>query len=197
VTSITQTPNTDVCILGLRYGAAIPPDRRFMMTSLSTRAPAVGEQLVMAGFRAAEDVYPWKGNHIEIEAGIILSTGRVTKCYQQGRDSSRMPWPALEVDCPTIGGMSGGAVFDSSGFLIGLASSSFDCGLDAEPAPTYVALHWPMLGQRFQGEWPVADRPGTSRSLLDLGPRCQIERPDAVRIRREGDKVITDYDSWT
>ena len=151
----------------------------------------------MAGFRGAEAAYPWAGHSLDIEAGILLSTGLVTACYQQGRDSSRMPWPALEVDCPTIGGMSGGAVFDSHGFLIGLISSSFDCGQHAEPAPTYVALHWPMLGQRFQGGWPAVDPPGTWHSLLELGPRCQIERPDAVRIRREGNNVITDYDSWT
>jgi hypothetical protein len=197
VTGITHTPNTDVCILGLRYATIIPPDRRFMMASISTRAPAIGEQLVMAGFRAADTAFPWKDHNVDIEAGIIVSTGQITECYQQGRDSSRMPWPSLEVDCPTIGGMSGGAVFDSRGFLIGVISSSFECGPHTEPAPTYVALLWPMLGLKFQGGWPIADPACTWSSLLDLGPRCQIERPDAIHIRREGNNFITDYDAWT
>lgn len=45
--------------------------------------------------------------------------------YPHGRDRVMLPWPVLEVDCPTWGGMSGGPVFDEHGHLIGLLCSSF------------------------------------------------------------------------
>ncbi len=54
-----------------------------------------------------------------------------------------------------------------------------------------------MLGQRFLGGSPVTEPVGTVSTLLSLGARCRIERPEAVRVRNEGGNVISDYDAWS
>ena len=50
-----------------------------------------------------------------------------------------LPSPCIEVNMETLGGMSGGPVFNEEGRLIGILSSSFDGG------PSYVTLIWDAL----------------------------------------------------
>ena len=50
-----------------------------------------------------------------------------------------MPSPCVEVDMETLGGMSGGPVFNEEGHLVGVVSSSFDGG------PSYITLIWDAL----------------------------------------------------
>ncbi len=68
----------------------------------------------------------------------LVSSGLVTECFPDGR-GERMPSPCVEVDMETLGGMSGGPVFNESGRLVGIVSSSFDGG------PSYVTLIWDAL----------------------------------------------------
>jgi hypothetical protein len=67
-----------------------------------------------------------------------------------------MPASCLEVDMESFGGMSGGAVVNADGDLIGIVSSSFEGG------PTYVTLIWEALRltveskiRSFAGRGPV------------------------------------------
>ncbi len=193
---MAHTDRTDVCILGLTFASAIPDDQTFFMASITTRTPKLDERLVTVGFHPGSKEFEMRDGTLDLEAGILLSSGRVVGEFHTGRGRSK-PWPSLEVECPTVGAMSGGAVFDSRGFLVGLISSGLDRGLDGEPALTWVALLWPMLGQRFLGGWPVTEAVGKVSTLLGLGARCRIERPEAVRVRNEGSDVITDYDAWS
>lgn len=48
----------------------------------------------------------------------------------------------------SVGGMSGGGVFDSEGYLVGIVSSSFDGG------PTYITLVWDAFSLQVEGSIP-------------------------------------------
>ena len=156
---ITFVETTDTCILGLQFATGIPSTRTFYQASLTTRVPAIGEKLMMAGFRAARETFECHEDRpTDLWASLYMSSGVVTQQYLRRRDRGMISWPTLEVDCQTIGGMSGGPVFDSRGFLVGMVTSSFDRGPGEEATPTYTALLWPVFGKKFDGGWPSAQR---------------------------------------
>lgn len=107
--------------------------------------PLVGERLWAMGFR-----------HQGIEHGDALitpmvSSGLVVAAYPNGR-GERMISPCFEVDMETIGGMSGGAVVNSDGLLVGLVSSSWEGG------PSYMTLIWDAVRLRVKGPIPKLRR---------------------------------------
>ena len=107
-----------------------------------------------------------------------------------------LPWPVLEVDCPTWGGMSGGPVFDDRGNLIGLLCSSFS--LDSGDGISYVSLLYPALVVKFQGGWPAAAFQ-EARTLVEMATKmCAIERPEAVSLvfDEATGKTMARYESW-
>jgi hypothetical protein len=56
---------------------------------------------------------------------VLFAARSKTHSTANGRDR-RMPAPCLAVECAVPGGTSGGPVFDSRGYLVGLLSSSYD-----------------------------------------------------------------------
>lgn len=187
----------DIAILGLELRSELPGDRTFRQASISTRLPKIGERVQIVGFRAAaatrEDGADGPG--YGIDAKLFVSAGVVTNRYPERRDSVMLPWPVLEVDCPSWGGMSGGPVFDEHGHLIGLLCSSFS--EESGNGPSYVSLLWPALTASFEGGWPAEAFQG-SRTLQEMAPKmCRIDRPEVVRrIADEFGGSKTIYESW-
>ena len=185
---VTLVGNTDLAILTVEGASALP--EVLHNATISTRLPKVGERIVIAGHPRHE--YEAEGGKEQFGLRMVVAAGTVTARYEQGRDWLR-PWPTLAIDCPALGGMSGGPAFDERGFLIGLLSSSSD----GEPV-AYVSLLWPSLTAKVTPPWP----PGLYQapmSLLEMDRRlCGVERPDALEIVRDGsdgnDKVI--YRPW-
>src|SRR5450432_1387180 len=107
---------------------------------------------------------------------MMVARGKVTARYEHGRDRVLLPAPCFEVDCPAIGGMSGGAAFDEGGFAIGAVTSSIEGG------PTYLSLIWPAMIETIHPMWPsgLYIKP---TSLLEMDRRiCGIHRPEAIKI---------------
>lgn len=107
--------------------------------------PLIGDRLWAIGFR-----------HQKIEEGAayispLVSSGLVTAAYPDGR-GERMASPCFEVAMDTVGGMSGGAVVNADGDLVGILSSSFEGG------PSYVTLIWEALRVRVKGAIPILQR---------------------------------------
>lgn len=103
--------------------------------------PLLGDRLWAIGFR-----------HQAVRDGAALispmiSSGLVTQAFPMGR-GERMPSPCFEVDMETIGGMSGGAVVNAVGEVVGVVSSSPDGG------PSYMTLIWDALRLRVKGAVP-------------------------------------------
>jgi hypothetical protein len=193
----TATPvlNSDLTILGLSYASPMPPDSTFNQAFLTTRLPQIGERLTLAGF-SANSIEGVKDRTFVARGNVLVCVGEVSAQHPVGRDRSMLPWPVLRVDCPAWGGMSGGPVFDASGYVVGVVCSSMSDHTGAG-SPSYVSLLWPAMVHSYQGGWPAKLFQGT-RSLLDVDRRvCSIQRPEAITRTSDGDNVIVRYDYWS
>lgn len=107
--------------------------------------PLVGERLWAMGFRH---------QGINDEAALVtplVSSGLVVAAYPNGR-GERMISPCFEVNMETVGGMSGGAVVNADGFLVGIVSSSWEGG------PSYMTLIWDAVRLRVRSSVPKLQR---------------------------------------
>ena len=139
-TGITFVPETDLAILSLTLINGLPAGGKFRFASLTTRIPRKGELVSIAGFvPSKEDNDEWEPGG-KIRSYPLVSRGKVVQQYAPRRDTVLMRWPALEIDCPSWGGMSGAPVFDLDGWLIGLLSTSFST--EDTPKPSFVSLVW-------------------------------------------------------
>jgi hypothetical protein len=112
-----------------------------MLAPMQIALPLIGERLWAFGFRH---------QNIKDSAALVtpfVSSGLVTSAFPYGR-GSRMPAPCFEVEMDTLGGMSGGAVVNSEGYLVGIVSSSLEGG------PSYVTLIWEAIRLRVKGTTP-------------------------------------------
>jgi hypothetical protein len=133
-----------------------------------------------------------------VKARLIISSGVVTDRYPERVDTYLTPWPAIAVDCPAWGGMSGGPAFDESGALVGLVSASPSTHDPADPSPSLVSLLWPALAYTFEGGWP-APAFTNRRSLAEMAPRvCAIDRPEVISSSVDPDTgvVRVNYAAW-
>ena len=193
--SCTLVPNSDLAIIGLSYASRLPDDKTFAQAHLITRLPGVGERLTLTGFRA-NSVEGVRDRTFIARGNVLVCVGKVTVQYPQGRDRIMLPWPVLEVECPAWGGMSGGPVFDSNGYAVGLVCSSMSDHAGAS-SPAYVSLLWPALTHRYEGGWPRQLFQG-ARSLLEAGrSACSIDKREAITVTSDGHSVTTRYEPWS
>lgn len=157
--------------------------------------PALDEMLTITGFSASGDGTSAIATRTSIEMMPQCVSGRVIDRFLSGRDR-RLPAPCLAVDCAVPGGTSGGPVFDSRGYLVGLLSASYK-GSDL----SFVSHIWPAL-VRAQAcpIWPPPPyelpAPGT---LLFLGRKfgVSIERPDAFKLCAHAGEIALEYFAWS
>ena len=173
VSKITLVPDSDLAILGLTFASPLPPNSTLYKAVISTRLPEIGEHLTVFGFRPFQQTFPRNGTAAMLAAGVLVCTGKVTELYPTGRDKAMLPWPVIEFNCPSWGGMSGGPVFDQAGKVVGLLATSFSA--EDNFGPSYASLLIPALGVRFQGGWPTALFPD-STTLREMGRQlCTID----------------------
>lgn len=123
---------SDLALVSCDLHSDAVEDYPLTMIPICLCLPLPGDMLSAVGFR--------QGIVSGGDTGLtpLCTSGVVTNVFPQGRDE-RMDAPCLEVNMETIGGMSGGPVFNSDGMLVGVVSSSFDGG------PTYVTLVWDAM----------------------------------------------------
>jgi S1-C subfamily serine protease len=182
--------NSDLCLLGVTLATAIPVSRKIHFVTVTTRTPMVGEQLMVVGFRAAQFEFSADHFNSEFRGDLRVGIGPVTEIYLDGRDKIMLPWPTTEVDCVTLGGMSGGPVFDESGRVVGLLTSSIGSDEDA-PGTSHISHLWPALTAEISPTWPGGLHP-PSTALFKMGRLCPIEGCDAMST--EGDDTF--YKVW-
>lgn len=132
---------SDLSLVSCTLNSDAHADLPLMLAPMQIALPLIGERLWAMGFRH---------QGIDGHAGLVtpfISSGLVTAAFPNGR-GERMASSCFEVDMGTIGGMSGGAVVNSQGYLVGIVSSSFDSG------PSYITLIWDALRLRVKGTIP-------------------------------------------
>jgi hypothetical protein len=194
VTHIATVPKSDLAVLSMTLASNFPLDRSFVVASITTRMPAVGEDLTLTGFSAVRQTEEI-ANAMRIELVPGCMKGRVIDIYPEGRDF-RLPAPCLAVECEANGGMSGGPVFDSRGFLVGVVASAFP-GADV----SFVSHIWPAL-VRAQANpvWPIDPYPRPpAGTVLQMGRKfgITIERPDAFELCIHNGEISLRYNAWS
>lgn len=189
IRTIVNHNHSDLAILCLQ--AASPLEAKYVSFALSTRMPSVGEELVMAGFRRAEVAHSHQ--LFSVTGHTFISSGAVTKQYPRQRDSVMLPWPVLEVDCRTVGGMSGGPVLDKYGYCVGVVTSGISDSNDE--GPTYVSMLWPVLSCKFQPNWPRSFF-SEKVCLLNMGQKfVRIEGRHAITWNSDDGRSM--YQPWS
>jgi len=132
----------DLALLSLRLASPVPADGYFRTLSLSTRVPAPGEHLNVVGVRFREgpgSVDPVTGVTDAVEGSglMFVSSGAAGAFSFPAHDSVLAPYPTIEILSGTFGGMSGGAVLDTSGAVVGIISRGWRT--DDREGPTLAA----------------------------------------------------------
>jgi len=179
----------DLALLSLRVASPVPADGYFRTLSLSTRVPAPGEHLNVVGVRFREgpgSVDPVTGvtDAVEGTGLMFVSSGAAGAFSFPAHDSVLAPYPTIEILSGTFGGMSGGAVLDTSGAVVGIISRGWRT--DDREGPTLAAWWTPLLLWRPAASGlPGVDEPGTpvfemrtvnilGRENVDVGPGGQF-----------------------
>lgn len=181
--------DSDVAILRLELCSNLPKDG-LQLASLTTRMPSLGEKVMFVGTRNKGSNTLETPSHIEVRVGI----GEVIEVHASGRDRVMLPGPCFGVKCLTMGGMSGGPVFDSNGNLVGTLTSSFE----DEQGPSYASLWWPASGYEIGTIWPprISELPTNLLALSRIGA-VSIDKPEAISLDyRDGRKDIH-YRPWS
>lgn len=133
---------SDISLVSCTLNSDALANRPLMLAPMKALLPLLGERLWAFGFR-----------HGGIDAGAALltplvSSGLVTAVFPQGR-GERLASSCIEIDMDVRGGMSGGAVVNADGYLVGIVSTSV-----SEGGPTYVTLIWEALRMKVKGPVP-------------------------------------------
>lgn len=135
----------DVVILRLELCSDLP-NGELHLAMLTKRIPEVGERVMIVGTRNHDTDIPDVFGNIDVRVGV----GEVTDVYPEGRDKLMLPHPCFAVKCLTIGGMSGGPVFDGFGNLLGILTSS----IEDDEGPSNASFWWPAAPRQIGTIWP-------------------------------------------
>ncbi len=122
---------TDISIIEVELISELPQDRLFVQAALTTRLPAIGEAIMLVGFRASERhveaidhvYFPKTEGQLRFGLSAFCSVGYVTQ-HNLGETASIVPGVTVTTDCAALGGMSGGPAFDCFGHVFGILSAS-------------------------------------------------------------------------
>ena len=189
VLKFSYDQGNDIAFLSVAASSKLPEDGQYYRMGLTTRAPKNGEKLHIVGFRSETLVEEPQGH--KFAGHMFTSLGAVTAVYPCGRDRVLMPYPVIELNCGSLGGMSGGAAIDEHGFVMGIVSRGFET-VDGD-GPTYVSWIINAMGRVLEAPWP----PGlykTPVSPLSLDDRLIIiQGRDALAGTTEKETV---YKIW-
>jgi hypothetical protein len=170
VRSIAYDSNDDLAFLSLELASDLPEGWTFTQFALTTRAPKTGEHLTILGYRF-KDV---SAGGAQARGDLYVARGTVRAVYPKGRDGHLMKWPTIEIECGSLNGMSGGAVLDSDGLLMGIISKGI---VDI----TYAAWVIGAFPRQLDIPWPPGMYPRPVR-LVDLSELAlRIVGREAVR----------------
>ena len=187
--------NSDISVLNVRLRTEVPYDWSCACLPITTRAPRDGETLSVVGFQFGA---PNRNGRIGTigdipiigQGAMYVSTGAVRKLWYPQRDPVRVSFPAIEIACGTLGGMSGGPVLDGMGHVVGLLSTGEDT---TDGSRSYAA--WVLQAFMFKLDlvWPPGLYP-PEPNLLDL-PQSLIRIVGRNKVAPAGDQEIV-YDYW-
>jgi len=173
----------DICFLSLELASALTPETQLRKFALTTRVPTVDEVLHVVGFQLPNVTRVTASVGFHAGGALYLAAGTVTAVYPCGRDKLLLPYASIEIACGTLCGMSGGAVLDGDGRLVGIISRGWD--LPDGDGPSYAAWVVGALNREVEVTWPAGLYPQPAR-LLDIDHSAlRIEGRERIQIGAE------------
>lgn len=181
--SADDTSAGDLNLLCLKLVSEWVPDRHFKVLPLTTRIPPPGETLTVVGFRF-DEVIPRDSvdGPTRFPGLLYVSKGSAGEFSYPIHDSVLAPFPTIEVLSGSLGGMSGGAVLDVKGRLVGITSLGLSS--DDEPGPTLAAWWMTAVFWRTTLMWPPGVYPDQSAILWEM-PTVAIYGREDVQLLDE------------
>jgi len=178
------TPTIDVVALWveLRDPAELPADFTWELPTLSLAQARVDQAVSALGYPHSTHRLDEQGH---AKVGLIPheSSGIITTIHELSRDRVMLPHPCFAASAATKGGMSGGPVFSSTGYVIGVVGSSFELGESDEPDVSYVSAIWPAVGIELRhtaAQVTAATAPYLLQALVDDGSVRAVDRFTSV-----------------
>jgi hypothetical protein len=190
VHKLSAAPDSDVAYVSVSLASPIDAEWQLTTIPVTTRMPELGESVHLVGLRFLAPAID-NTDRVSLRGELHAARGEVVATHHPIRDPVLMPFPTIEVSCGSLGGMSGGAVLDDDGFLLGVTSRGFDApdGL----GPTFAAWTVGALNRAVELPWP----PGLYASpihLLDVDQRLlNLDGRDKVAV--EGETTVR-YEVW-
>lgn len=144
----------DIAYLTLVLRSPLPSDRTISVLPVSTRTPREGEVVFALGFRF-EGEFAQRDQHRMTFGGRLWgASGPVSEIFPTKRDGDTIfaTGPSFQIECGVVPSMSGGAVVDEDGLLLGLVSTSMDFADGT--AMTMASMPALTLGQTLGFDWP-------------------------------------------
>lgn len=189
ITSINLDPADDTAYVSITLISPIPKGWEFRAVPLTTRCPQEGEVLAVIGFRFPEElVRSAQEPHESALGALYISRGPVSEVFPTRRDEHLLNYPSFQIECGVLPSMSGGAILDASGHLIGIVSR----GLSTTDGETLTFGSWlaPTMGRQLTLPWP----PGMYPTEFDLAtadfPGVWIEGREMFQRDTEGNLQI-------
>ena len=187
VRKLSISSDSDIMYMSVELASAVSADWRFRTLPMTTRSPRLGERVHVVGFHL--DTFSLDGDDLRLTGNLYTAAGDVGAVHLPMRDRVLMPFPTIEVACGSIGGMSGGALLDESGFLLGVTSR----GLTSEDGlgPTFAAWVVGALNRELEIPWPPGLYPqpvhllDIDQRLLFIEGRDHVRAVDANRVEHE------------
>lgn len=186
VSNITYSPLGDIAYLSIELRSEIKPGWAFKRVGLRIKPPEIGEELTILGFRFLDPVVRTTDGGFENAFGgeLLAARGRVSHFFPDKRDAILMPYPCFQIECGAPSGVSGGAILDDHGLLVGVLSRSFETVSNDGPAMA-AWLPW-TLNLEMKIPWP----PDVYRqpvNLLEIDQRVLwIDDRDRIKQSPEG-----------
>ena len=190
VNKLNYSDRDDIAYMSLELRSPVFPDWRLYSIAVTTRTPEPGETLSVIGFKFPT-IMRESSHTFRAEGGLYVAVGKVTNVYHPFRDQLLMPYPTIEVACGSLGGMSGGAVVDCQGYLVGIISRGWQT--EEQDGPTYAAWIIGGLNRQLEIPWP----PGVYEQpihILKIDERAmRIEGRERVKVL---DDLAYEYQVW-
>jgi hypothetical protein len=188
----TVPSGSDLQLLSLRLVSDLPTDGDFATIPLTTRVPPPGEHLTVVGFRF--DDVPASTDSIEnpvaLSGLMYVSQGAAGQFSFPIYDSVLAPYPTIEVLSGTLGGMSGGAVLDVNGHVVGITSRGLQT--DDKQEPSLAAWWSPAFFWTPQLTWPSGFYNEVFSTVSDISTVRVVGR-EHIKVTEDGQYSVTHW----
>jgi hypothetical protein len=141
------TPTLDIVGLSIERADGCAGNWPRILPRFEVQPPMIGQSITAFGYPRTK-VRQLMDGEFKVRLSPLTAYGIVREMHPKGRDRSMLPFPCFRTDARMDAGMSGGPVFNDSGRICGVVTSSLPYD-PAVPTVSYASMFFPALGIHF------------------------------------------------